>query len=513
MFDNDGEIVFASEEDESIIHEEHLKYKLLIVDDEQSVHDVTTLVLDDMSFQDRKLEILHAYSAKEGEEILSRESDIAVILLDVVMETDTAGLDLVEVIRKKLKNDTIRIILRTGQPGHAPEEDVIVNYDINDYKNKTELTTEKLFSSIVTALRSYSDLVKIKRNKVGLEKVLNSTSSVINLRSIDKFFGGLLEQVLSLIHDESVIEPDGLSVYLAFFKKTNILFNVGTGIFEDEESRNDKVFAKYEKELKEAVRAKDNIKTKECFILYHLNEDSNAILMLFDGDISNICIEDDLLNIYIRNIAITYDNLLKSEDIKESQKDTIFMLSELAEQRSRETGKHVKRVAYFAKEIALEIGLSDNEVEEIFTSAPMHDIGKIAISDMILKKPGKLTDEEFTIMKEHAQIGYEILKNSDKKLMRVASVVAQQHHERYDGKGYPRGLVADEIHIYAQITALCDVFDALGSKRVYKDAWPIDKVLELIKSERAKQFDPKVVDAFFARIDNILNIMEEHKDC
>ncbi|PHS59161.1 MAG: hypothetical protein COB17_01145 [Sulfurimonas sp.] len=509
MFDDDFLTFVDSKQEEK---KSSLKYKVLIVDDEESVHAVTKLVLGSMSFQGRSLEMFHAYSAKEGEEKLVEIDDIAVILLDVVMETDTAGLDLVKIIRDKLKNKIVRIILRTGQPGQAPEEEVIVNYDINDYKNKSELTTEKLFSSIVTALRSYSDIIKIERNKISLEKVLASTSFIINLHSLDTFFSGLMEQIVSLTNNECSLKSNCVSVYMSFYKDNKLTFNTGTGIFKEKSKRTNLFDTKYKEVVSQTLNKRENIKTDEYYTVYHHNEDNTALLMLFEGDINSINIEDNLLNIFVKNMAITYDNLIMSNDIKESQKDTIFMLSEMAEQRSREMGKHVKRVAYFAKEIGEELGLSKNEVEELFIAAPMHDIGKIAIADRILKKPGKLDYDEFEIMKLHSQKGYDLLKNSEKRLMRTAAVVAHEHHERFDGHGYPQGLSGDKIHIYAKITAICDVFDALSSKRVYKEAWPLDKVLNLIKSEKGKQFDPKVVDAFLARLGTILEILEEYKD-
>ncbi|PHQ55637.1 MAG: hypothetical protein COA30_06380 [Sulfurimonas sp.] len=509
MFNDDGFLQFNDEEEKKL--ETLLRYKVLIVDDEPAIHEVTKLVLHRIEFQGRKLELYHAYSAKEAEEKLREVPDIAVILLDVVMETDNAGLDLVKVIREKMDNNIVRIILRTGQPGQAPEEKVIVDYDINDYKNKSELTSEKLFSSMITALRSYSDLVKIEKNKLGLEKVLASTASIINFHSIDTFFVGLLEQVVSLVHDSSSLK-DELSVYMAFYTDDTLNFETGMGVFSDKKKRDELLEVNYKEIIKKAVESKSNIKNDKYFIMYNDNGEKTSMLMLFDGDISSLSIEESLLNIFIKNIVITYDNLLLSYEIKENQKETIFMLSEMAEQRSRETGMHVKRVAYFAKEIAEELGLTSTEVEEVFSSAPMHDIGKIAIPDRVLKKPGKLTDAEFEIMKSHAQKGYDLLHNSDKRLMRVAAVVAHEHHEHFDGKGYPQGLRESEIHIYAQITALCDVFDALSSRRVYKDAWPMEKVLNLIKEERGHQFDPKVVDAFLARLDTILELLEEYAD-
>ncbi len=512
MFDSNGFLNFIEETEHSKEKNSEV-YKILIVDDEPSVHEVTNLVLAPMSFQGKELELYHAYSAIEGEEILKEHPDMAVLLLDVVMETDNAGLDLVKIIRDDLDNSLLRIILRTGQPGHAPEEDVIVNYDINDYRNKLELTTSKLFSSMITALRSYSDLVKIQKNKVGLEKVLASTSSIIDMHSIDKFFAALLGQVLTLIHDETSNSCSSmLSIYISFHQDEKPIFNTGTGIFSDADTRQEKVREKYGERVFDALREQQHIKTDDYFIFYHKNNLGNEMLIIFDGKTCDIGIEDDLLNIFVKNIAITFDNLLMSNDIKESQKDTIFMLSELAEQRSHETGKHVKRVAYFAKEIAEELGLSELEVEEVFTTAPMHDIGKISISDTILKKPGLLSVDEFEVMKSHAKKGYDLLVNSEKRLMRVASVVALQHHEHFDGAGYPQGLQGDEIHIYARITGVCDVFDALSTQRIYKEAWPLEKVFDYIEKEKSKQFDPVIVQAFFARKEKILKLVEEHKD-
>jgi len=511
MFGNDDQLTFADESEDSF-QEEKSKYKVLIVDDEPSVHDVTVLALNSISYEGHPLELLHAYSAVEAEKVLREVPDIAVILLDVVMETDSAGLDLVKVIREDLNNTLVRIILRTGQPGQAPEEEVIVQYHINDYKNKTELTTQKLFTTIISSLRSYSDLVKIELNKHGLKKVIESTSSIIKMKSIELFFNGLLEQVVSLTCHSSTSHTACLSAYISFYQKGELLFETGTSHFEEKLSRDNRINEQYKETIQSVLRDKKSLFNKEYSIFYQANEEKTALLLLLEGDIEKITLENSLLELFIKDAAITYDNLLLAHDIKESQKDTIFMLSEMAEQRSRETGKHVKRVAYIAKTIAEELGLNENEVDELFSASPMHDIGKIYISDAILKKPGPLTDEEFENMKEHAINGYDLLKNSDKKLMQVAGLIAFQHHERYDGKGYPNGLKGDEIHIYGRIVALCDVFDALSSQRIYKDAWPLEDVYKLIKDERGKQFDPKVVDALFNRLDTILAIREEYKD-
>ena len=511
MFDQEGNFLFNDVEDNSVKVNKG-SYKVLIVDDEPSVHEVSLLALQNITFKDKGLDIMHAYSANEAKGIIEKEEDIAVIFLDVVMETDTAGLDLVRVIRDEIKNTLVRIILRTGQPGQAPEEDVIVAYDINDYKNKTELTTQKLFSSLITALRSYSDLIKIQKNKKGLEKVLDSISSIVKLKDIDEFFSGLLEQVVSLTYVDVTSCTDDIFAYIGFYKDDKLIFDTGTGKYDTKEARANEIEQKYAESIKKIFNNGEMIREEEHLLFFKQNDDQTAILLIMEGNVSSICLEDSLLEIFMNNAAITYDNLLLARDIKDSQKDTIFMLSEMAEQRSKETGKHVKRVAYIAYEIGEELNLNKNELEELFSSAPMHDIGKIAIRDGVLKKPGTLSDEEFDEMKLHTIRGYELLRNSEKSLMKQASIISHEHHEKWDGTGYPRGLKGEEIHINARIVALCDVFDALSNPRVYKEAWSMQKVFDLIKEERGKHFDPRVVDAFFSRLDKILQIHEELKD-
>ena len=145
-------------------------------------------------------------------------------------------------------------------------------------------------------------------------------------------------------------------------------------------------------------------------------------------------------------------------------------------------------------------------------ASPMHDIGKVAIPDAILNKPGRFDENEREIMNTHASLGYEMLKHSNRPLLKMAAIVANEHHEKWDGSGYPRGLSGENIHIYGRITALADVFDALGSDRVYKKAWDDEKIFNLFKEERGKHFNPKLIDIFFEHLDEFLKIREKFKD-
>ena len=197
-----------------------------------------------------------------------------------------------------------------------------------------------------------------------------------------------------------------------------------------------------------------------------------------------------------------------NEEIENTQKEVVFTMGSIGESRSKETGNHVKRVAEYSKLLAIYYGLDEKEAEMLKQASPMHDIGKVAIPDAILNKPGRFDETEREIMNTHAKLGYEMLKHSNRPLLKMAAIVANEHHEKWDGSGYPNGLKAENIHIYGRITALADVFDALGSDRVYKKAWDDEKIFNLFKEERAKHFDPKLVDIFFEHLDEFLKIRE-----
>lgn len=199
-------------------------------------------------------------------------------------------------------------------------------------------------------------------------------------------------------------------------------------------------------------------------------------------------------------------------EIEQTQREVIYRMGEIGEMRNKETGYHVRRVAEYAALLAHKWGLDAEECNLIRDAAPMHDIGKVGISDSILLKPGKLTEEEFEVMRSHSLIGYEVLKNSDRAILKAAATIAYEHHEKYDGSGYPRRLAGESIHIYGRITALADVFDALGSDRPYKKAWPLERILELLQSESGKHFDPVLVDLFFANLDEFLAIAKKWQD-
>ncbi len=225
------------------------------------------------------------------------------------------------------------------------------------------------------------------------------------------------------------------------------------------------------------------------------------------------------LALYDQNRALEHQVLERTveirslnKEIEDTQKEVVFTMGAIGETRSKETGNHVKRVAEYSRVFALQYGMDAEEAELIKMASPMHDIGKVGIPDSILNKPARFTPEEFEKMQAHAQLGYDMLKHSTRPILKAASTLAYEHHEKWNGKGYPRGLKGEDIHLYGRITAIADVFDALGSDRCYKKAWPDEKIFSLFKEEKGEQFDPKLVDIFFDCLDEFLKIRAEYKD-
>ena len=200
------------------------------------------------------------------------------------------------------------------------------------------------------------------------------------------------------------------------------------------------------------------------------------------------------------------------EKIKASSLDTIYRLSMASEYKDADTGAHIKRVSRYSAAVARRMGLAEKTIETILYASPMHDLGKIGIPDQILLKPARLDSAEWKIMKQHTVIGAKILKGSDAEFIRLGEIIAHSHHEKWDGSGYPNCLKGIDIPIAGRITAIADAFDALTSKRPYKEPFSVEKSLAIIRKGKGSHFDPDVVDAFFAIQDEILIIKKEYDD-
>jgi len=205
----------------------------------------------------------------------------------------------------------------------------------------------------------------------------------------------------------------------------------------------------------------------------------------------------------------TREVLALNREIIDTQKEVIFTLGDVVETRSKETANHVQRVSEYIYILAKMKGIQEEEAKILKAGAPMHDVGKIGIPEAILNKPARLTPGEHDEIKKHAQIGYEILNKSDRPILKAAAIVSYQHHERWDGNGYPQGLKGEEIHLYGRIAAIADVFDALAAERCYKPAWIIDEIIKEFEVQRGKQFDPDLTDLFLQHFKEFVDILKK----
>ena len=490
------------------------RWKLLIVDDEEEVHVITRMVLEGMTFSGRGLHFLSAYSGREAADILRAEPDIAAILLDVVMETGQAGLELVEFIRGELGNRLVRIILRTGQPGQAPEREVITRYDINDYKHKTELTAQKLFSTVTTAIRSFNDLRVIERSRRGLELIIDSTRGLYRRDSMELFARGVLDQTVSLLRlDEDCLFLHAPSGFAARVSGGDIAILAGTGEFSscgaeqacplDEDVMD---------ALRQAVREKSSRFSRDHFVQYFRCGNGGESLLYFRMGRPLNPFERRLLEVFSRSVAVALDNMQLGLELAGSQREIILTLGDCVESRSKETASHVRRVSECCRLMAELLGYAPQDADLVRMASPMHDVGKIGIPDAILLKPGRLTPEEFEVMKTHARIGFQMLKGSPRPIMQAAAVIAHEHHERWNGQGYPRGLAGEDIHPFGRIVCLVDVFDSLLSRRVYKEPWPLERVCDYIAGERGGMFDPRMADMLLNELEAFTAIRNEFPD-
>jgi response regulator RpfG family c-di-GMP phosphodiesterase len=488
-------------------------WKVLLVDDEPDIHDITKLTLSRFRLDGRALSFVHAYSGEQAKEVLAREKDIALVFLDVVMEKEDSGLEVARWMRQDLDNQFTRIVLRTGQPGQAPEERVIVDYDINDYKEKTELDRTKLFTTTFAALRAYRDIMKVEdarrvqqNYREGLERVIAASAHIFQQRNLKDFASGLLQQVVALLRlEQSMLLRLKAASLIAGESQYEVLARIG-------DMEGEVISPELIAQLDDARRNRISKLQGDTYVGYFPNSSGKVSLLVLKGveEISEI--DAQLLEVFCSGVAIAFDNILLNQEITDTQAELILRLGDVVESRSNEAGNHVRRMSQICHLLAQESGLSDDETAVLMHAAPMHDIGKIATPDAVLLKPGKLTPEEWEVMKQHPTVGLQILDGSQRPILKAAAVIAHQHHEKYDGTGYPQGLKGEAIHPYARIVAVADVFDALSHERCYKEAWPVEKVTEYLREVAGHHLDPYYVGLLIKNMDRAVEINRNWPD-
>ncbi|MES2325354.1 MAG: DUF3369 domain-containing protein [Pseudomonadota bacterium] len=479
-------------------------WRVLIVDDDVDVHAVTRLALRNVSFKGRELELFSAYSGAEGYQILRDTPDIALVLLDVVMETDDAGLILARRIREELNNQIVRVVLRTGQPGQAPEQRVIIEYDINDYKAKTELTTQKLFTTVISALRAYESLMMLERSRIGLGKILAGATNLYQIHSLREFASGVLNQVSAILD----VGADGvLCVMSADSGELTVVAATGgyASLADNEKMPSDHPLLPA---IAKAFQEKHSQFEHPANVLFIHTQEHRQLCISVTPPWPLAAIQRDLLEVFCERIAAAFDNLYMFGQLRKAQEATVVALADLAEFRDHGTGGHVRRVQDLTSQIAVrmkERGVDDPDLtpqllEMIGLASILHDVGKVSTPDQVLLKPAAHTAEERRVMQTHAEIGRSILERASIMVDGVSyltygAMIAGGHHEHYDGGGYPNGLKGRAIPLCARIVAVVDVFDALLHRRPYKEPWPYKDVVTYITERSNTQFDPDVVAA------------------
>ncbi|MFA9238878.1 MAG: HD domain-containing phosphohydrolase [Candidatus Paceibacteria bacterium] len=453
---------------------------ILIVDDTDTNIHILIELLDD------KYDILASLNGHDAIEIINEEQ-IDLILLDIMMP-EIDGYEVCKRLKENSKTKDIPIIFITAK---TDEESIKKAYEVGgvDYITKP-------FKAIEVLSRINTHLT-LAEQKTFLEHSLEENMILLN-------------QYKQVVDESSLVSKTDLMGKITY---ANDEFAKISGYTKDEligKSQNivrhpDVANSVY-KEMWQTIKNKQiwrgEVKNKKKDGTYYVVFAIIMPILDLNRDIKEyISVRHDITDIY---------NL--KQEIVETQKEVVFTMGAISETRSKETGKHVKRVAEYSRVFGKYCNLSEEEIELLVDASPMHDIGKIAIPDNILHKTGKLNDEEFQIMRTHAEIGYTMLNHSSRPLLKTAAIIALEHHERWDGNGYPNYLKGEEIAIEGRITAIADVFDALGSQRCYKKSWKDEDIFEYLKKEKGKQFDPNLVDIFFEHIDEFLLIREEFID-
>ena len=470
-------------------------YKILVVDDVDIVVDTLKDLL--LSYE-YNFEVLTANNGDEAIKVFS-DNHVDIVLSDYNMPGKD-GLDLLSFIKSKSK-DTFFIL----SSGDFSQETLIKAIDLGVDR---VIPKPISFENLDKILNNIIGIIEIKRENLNNIKLLSEYKIAVDDTSIVSKTDsrGIITYV-----NESFCRISGFSRDELLGKSQNIVRHpdVPKSVFKDlwDTIKSGKIWK---------GEVKNRAKNGEAYYVLA------TIIPIFnnDGSIKEyISVRNDITDIvhYREKMELVLEQKEKSivsyrTEILETQREMIFTLGEVAESRSHETGLHVKRVAEYSFLLAKLYGLSEDEADMLRTISPMHDVGKVGIPDSILNKPGKLTDGEFKLMQDHTRIGYEMLNKSNRKLIKSAAIVAYEHHERWNGKGYPNSKSGEDIHIFARITAVADVFDALGHDRVYKKAWPLEKVLELLKNERGEHFDPKLIDLFFDNLDLFLDLKSKLDD-
>lgn len=461
-------------------------WKILIVDDEPEVHAVTKLALSDFSFLGRGLEFHSAYSGEEARELATQHPDAAIVLLDVVMESDDAGLHVAKFIREDLGNRFTRIILRTGQPGQAPERTVIVNYDINDYKSKTELTAQKLFTAVMSSLRSYRDIISIDHSRHGLEKVIASSTNLFALQSMEHFVDGLVQQLSWVIGGARQTlyaaagrspHPEQMVIRAAYGEDADNLMNQ-----QIKAALPKKVLPEVDK----VVRS-HGIYYGDDFVLAYCPSQcrpQGALLCLTGLSRPLVDSEKELLQLFADNVQLAHDNVTCLQDTDELLAGLVARLMTLEQEQVAQSIERQSAFVQVTHALALAQGMSKSRAQQTATAATLYERAEELFAVMDEQPASKVSP-----CQERLKRAVRPLHMAESDIAQIAYRALNERLERWDGLGLPAGKQGDAIALESQVLVLAGSICSLLQQGIDSE-----QLLERLNAERERHYSSALLD-------------------
>lgn len=443
---------------------------------------------------------------------------IAIVLLDLdaVVATPERAIDGIKALRQPARNPHQRIVLVTSDDSQWGQ-DWMDSALIDDVRSRSDLRQERFFRLLYANLRQYNEVLVADQSRKGIERIVDASSTILRRKMPERLARGGLQLLCSVLGLGAAAqrEPsfDAILVRISDQDEFDVLARLGAtevgspeaaevpalaadDILALEPPSRDALWSRKGTRLSIRMRGESNVDYGVC-----ISHDKGLPLT-----------SDEVLHVFCRHLCNSMVAAEMHQSITRTQNGLILMLSEAIERRSMETSNHVRRVGEYSRLLGRLYGFHEEEADRLLIAAALHDAGKVAIPDAILNKPGKLSPEERAIMETHASIGARMFEGQDLPVLQAAMTIAIQHHERWDGCGYPARLKGEQIHIYGRIAGLADVFDALGSHRCYKPAWSLEDVLAFISAERERHFDPELVDLLLDNLSLFLEIRERYVD-
>ncbi len=487
------------------------KFKILIADNEIEMHTITFNLIQDYKFSNFNLEFMHAFNRAQALDLLMKNQDVVMIIVNEKMDTPIDGIAVSRFIREELDNNTMKIVLRTKDSSYYSIDSFIYKYNIGDCKTSSELKGNRLFRLIHSSVNQYIQMLSLDGHRVELQKIIKASSDMHEYSSQDELLKGFLMQISSLIdcnsNDSLVVEWDKEEQFEIVAALGDYNEDVGKLIEQVELNHMG------DRSLKNHMiqNQKQSLEFSDNYFLATYKSSVGCIYGIYYEYKKNT-INQNLLKVFMKNSSILLDKFLINDKIYEEQREMIISLGEFVEKRDTWIHNHVIRVSKLSRVLASKLDFNEDEITRIELASSIHDVGKLVVPDSILNKPGKLDVEEFEIIKKHTTTGFHLFEALDTSFLEIIKNIIRHHHEWWNGNGYPDNLTGERIPIEARLVAIVDVFDALTSERPYKKAWPLEKAVDYIEKQSSIQFDPRLVDVFMDSLDEIVEVLKEYAD-